>query len=164
VTCPPFTCDEHPLRARCSLCPPQALLAKYGRRLFGVESRQPLDIFDVLGFSLSYELGGTNILEMLRQAGVPQTWEVHTCCAVCWLRLCADLRFCCILGHTRHHLCHCAELICKLNLPSPAEHLAASVFVRSSGAQRGSRAPLGSSHWLRASDLRRRTNRHLQSR
>ncbi|KAI3428063.1 hypothetical protein D9Q98_006447 [Chlorella vulgaris] len=53
----------------------QALLAKYGRRLFGVESRQPLDIFDVLGFSLSYELGGTNILEMLRQAGVPQTWE-----------------------------------------------------------------------------------------
>ncbi|KAL4447381.1 hypothetical protein ABPG77_007414 [Micractinium sp. CCAP 211/92] len=53
----------------------QALLAKYGRRLFGVESRRPLDTFDVLGFSLSYELGGTNILEMLRQSGVPVTWQ-----------------------------------------------------------------------------------------
>jgi len=57
--------------------PLQALLAKYGRRLFGVESRRPLDSFDVLGFSLSYELGGTNILEMLRQSGVPVTWEVR---------------------------------------------------------------------------------------
>ena len=56
---------------------PQALLAKYGRRLFGVESRRPLDTFDVLGFSLSYELGGTNILEMLRQSGIPVTWEVR---------------------------------------------------------------------------------------
>ena len=28
------------------------------------------------GFSLSYELGGTNILEMLKQAGVPVTWQV----------------------------------------------------------------------------------------
>lgn len=55
--------------------PMQALLAKYGKRLFGVESRRPLNEFDVLGFSLSYELGGTNILEMLRQAGVPVTWE-----------------------------------------------------------------------------------------
>jgi hypothetical protein len=55
----------------------QALLAKHGRRLFGVESRRPLDEFDVLGFSLSYELGGTNILEMLKQAGVPATWEVR---------------------------------------------------------------------------------------
>lgn len=54
---------------------PQALLAKHGKRLFGVESRRPLNEFDVLGFSLSYELGGTNILEMLRQAGVPVTWE-----------------------------------------------------------------------------------------
>ena len=39
--------------------------------LFGVESRQPLAAFDLLGFSLSYELGGTNILEMLDLAGVP---------------------------------------------------------------------------------------------
>ncbi|WP_087068101.1 TIGR03960 family B12-binding radical SAM protein [Cyanobium sp. NIES-981] len=33
--------------------------------LFAVESRRPLAAFDILGFSLSYELGGTNILEML---------------------------------------------------------------------------------------------------
>lgn len=40
-----------------------------------MESRRPLDAFDCLGFSLSYELGGTNILEMLQQGGVPLTWE-----------------------------------------------------------------------------------------
>lgn len=33
--------------------------------LFAVESRRPLPAFDILGFSLSYELGATNILEML---------------------------------------------------------------------------------------------------
>ena len=39
--------------------------------LFAVESRRPLRAFDILGFSLSYELGGTNILEMLDLAGIP---------------------------------------------------------------------------------------------
>jgi radical SAM family uncharacterized protein/radical SAM-linked protein len=39
--------------------------------LFAVESRRPLAAFDILGFSLSYELGGTNILEMLELAGIP---------------------------------------------------------------------------------------------
>ncbi len=39
--------------------------------LFAVESRRPLQGFDVLGFSLSYELGATNILEMLNLAGIP---------------------------------------------------------------------------------------------
>ena len=42
--------------------------------LFAVESRRPLREFDILGFSLSYELGATNILEMLDLAGVPLTW------------------------------------------------------------------------------------------
>lgn len=55
----------------------KALLAKYDRLLFGVESRHPLSDFDVLGFSLAYELGGTNILEMLRLSGVPISWEVR---------------------------------------------------------------------------------------
>ncbi|MEB3116809.1 MAG: B12-binding domain-containing radical SAM protein, partial [Limnothrix sp.] len=32
--------------------------------LFAVESRRPLSDYDILGFSLSYELGATNILEM----------------------------------------------------------------------------------------------------
>ncbi|MFM8544723.1 MAG: TIGR03960 family B12-binding radical SAM protein [Vulcanococcus sp.] len=39
--------------------------------LFAVESRRPLSAFDILGFSLSYELGGTNILTMLELAGIP---------------------------------------------------------------------------------------------
>jgi radical SAM family uncharacterized protein/radical SAM-linked protein len=39
--------------------------------LFAVESRQALTQFDILGFSLSYELGATNILEMLDLAGIP---------------------------------------------------------------------------------------------
>lgn len=43
--------------------------------LFAVESRRPLTEFDILGFSLSYELGATNILEMLDLAGIPLTWK-----------------------------------------------------------------------------------------
>ena len=39
--------------------------------LFAVESRRPLPSFDLLGFSLSYELGATNILEMLDLCRVP---------------------------------------------------------------------------------------------
>lgn len=53
----------------------KALLEQHEKKLFGVESRRPLDEFDVLGFSLSYELGGTNILEMLAMSNVPLTWE-----------------------------------------------------------------------------------------
>ncbi|QJB25206.1 TIGR03960 family B12-binding radical SAM protein [Limnospira fusiformis] len=43
--------------------------------LFAVESRRPLREFDILGFSLSYELGATNILEMLDLAQIPLTWK-----------------------------------------------------------------------------------------
>jgi radical SAM family uncharacterized protein/radical SAM-linked protein len=43
--------------------------------LFAVESRRSLTDFDILGFSLSYELGATNILEMLDLAGIPLTWR-----------------------------------------------------------------------------------------
>ncbi|AAQ00700.1 TIGR03960 family B12-binding radical SAM protein [Prochlorococcus marinus] len=38
--------------------------------LFAVESRCALKNFDIVGFSLSYELGATNILEMLDLAGI----------------------------------------------------------------------------------------------
>ena len=48
-----------------------ARLRERGQALFAVESRRPLPAFDILGFSLSYELGGTNILEMLDLAQVP---------------------------------------------------------------------------------------------
>ena len=43
--------------------------------LFAVESKRSLVEFDILGFSLSYELGATNILEMLDLAGIPLTWQ-----------------------------------------------------------------------------------------
>lgn len=51
------------------------LLQRYDKRLFGVESRRPLRDFDALGFSLAYELGGTNILDMLHMSGIGLTWE-----------------------------------------------------------------------------------------
>ncbi|MGD1861843.1 MAG: TIGR03960 family B12-binding radical SAM protein [Leptolyngbyaceae cyanobacterium] len=41
--------------------------------LFAVESRRSLVDFDILGFSLAYELGATNILEMLTLAHIPLT-------------------------------------------------------------------------------------------
>lgn len=43
--------------------------------LFAVENKRSLTDFDILGFSLSYELGATNILEMLDLAGIPLTWK-----------------------------------------------------------------------------------------
>lgn len=43
--------------------------------LFALESRRDLKDFDILGFSLSYELGATNILEMLDLANIPLTWQ-----------------------------------------------------------------------------------------
>lgn len=46
-------------------------LRSHGQALFAVESRRPLPAFDILGFSLSYELGATNILAMLELAQVP---------------------------------------------------------------------------------------------
>ncbi len=46
-------------------------LRQTGQSLFGLENRKPLFSFDILGFSLSYELGATNILEMLDLADIP---------------------------------------------------------------------------------------------
>ena len=43
--------------------------------LFAVESRRSLTESDILGFSLAYELGATNILEMLTLAQIPLTWR-----------------------------------------------------------------------------------------
>ncbi|HAC65464.1 MAG TPA: B12-binding domain-containing radical SAM protein, partial [Cyanothece sp. UBA12306] len=46
--------------------------------LFALESRRSLADFDILGFNLSYELGATNILEMLDLAAIPLTWHERT--------------------------------------------------------------------------------------
>ncbi|MEH2288508.1 TIGR03960 family B12-binding radical SAM protein [Nostoc sp.] len=52
-----------------------AKLRETNTPLFAVESKRSLTDFDILGFSLSYELGATNILEMLDLAGIPLTWR-----------------------------------------------------------------------------------------
>ena len=60
--------------------PAQDLAAKLrstGTALFALESKRYLQDFDILGFSLSYELGATNILEMLDLAQIPLTWQAR---------------------------------------------------------------------------------------
>ena len=46
-------------------------LEEYALPLFSLEKKQPLNSFDVLGFSLQYELSYTTILYMLHLANVP---------------------------------------------------------------------------------------------
>ena len=52
-----------------------AKLRQTNTPLFALESKRPLQDFDILGFSLSYELGATNILEMLSLGQIPLTWK-----------------------------------------------------------------------------------------
>ena len=49
----------------------EASLRTHHAPLFSLETRHPLGEFDVLGFSLSYELTYTNVLTMLDLAGIP---------------------------------------------------------------------------------------------
>ena len=42
-----------------------------GFPLFSLETRHPLGEFDIIGFSLGYEMGDTNVLNMLDLAGLP---------------------------------------------------------------------------------------------
>ncbi|MDD3295282.1 MAG: B12-binding domain-containing radical SAM protein, partial [Geobacteraceae bacterium] len=42
-----------------------------GERLCTLETVTPLDRADILGFTLQYELSGTNILNMLELSGIP---------------------------------------------------------------------------------------------
>ncbi len=48
-----------------------AELEKHDMPLFALESRDPLGVFDMLGFSLQYEMSYTNVLEMLRLSRIP---------------------------------------------------------------------------------------------
>ena len=52
-----------------------AKLRETNTPLFALESKRSLQDFDILGFSLSYELGATNILEMLSLGQIPLTWK-----------------------------------------------------------------------------------------
>jgi radical SAM family uncharacterized protein len=49
----------------------QAAMEEAGIPLFSLESKRPLKEFDVIGFSLGYELTYTNVLNMLHLAGIP---------------------------------------------------------------------------------------------
>jgi len=49
----------------------EAVLRRRGRPLTSLESRRPLAEFDLVGFSLQYELGYANILTMLELGGLP---------------------------------------------------------------------------------------------
>ena len=49
----------------------EEVLRRRGARLTSLESRRPLAEFDLVGFSLQYELGYTNILNMLELGGLP---------------------------------------------------------------------------------------------
>jgi radical SAM family uncharacterized protein/radical SAM-linked protein len=49
----------------------EARLRQTGRPLFSLESHAPLGGFDIIGFSLLYELNYTNALTMLELAGIP---------------------------------------------------------------------------------------------
>ncbi len=42
-----------------------------GIKLFSLEGKQPLDLFDIVGFTLQSELTYTNILAMLEMSGIP---------------------------------------------------------------------------------------------
>jgi len=49
----------------------EAQLRRQEEKLTSLESGQPLDAFDIIGFSLQYELCYTNVLTMLDLAGLP---------------------------------------------------------------------------------------------
>lgn len=49
----------------------EALLREHGAPLYSLENFVPLGEFDVIGFSLQYEMSYTNILTMLDLAGIP---------------------------------------------------------------------------------------------
>ena len=49
----------------------EALLRRHGLPLASLETSTPLDDFDIVGFSLQYELTYTNLLTMLELGGIP---------------------------------------------------------------------------------------------
>ncbi len=49
----------------------EELLEKSGKPLTSLESDRPLRSFDVVGFSLQYELSYTNVIHMLKLSGIP---------------------------------------------------------------------------------------------
>ena len=65
-------------RAFAPMADMEQLLRERGLPLFSLETFTPLGEFDVLGFSLQYELGSTNVLTMLDLAGIPLAADRRT--------------------------------------------------------------------------------------
>ncbi len=53
----------------------EAILRQKELKLFSLESQQPLEQFDIIGFSLLYELNYTNVLNMIDLAQIPLRWK-----------------------------------------------------------------------------------------
>lgn len=51
----------------------ERLLREENEKLFSLETKTPLDEFDIIGFSLLYEMCYTNLLNMLELSGIPLT-------------------------------------------------------------------------------------------
>lgn len=66
-TTPGVACD----RSYCPMPDAERVMREHAIPLFGWESRAPLIDFDIVGFSLSYEMVLTNVLTMLDLAGIP---------------------------------------------------------------------------------------------
>jgi len=64
---PGVACD----RTYCPLADAEEVMREQSVPLFGWESRCAIADFDVVGFSLTYELCATNVLTMLDLAGIP---------------------------------------------------------------------------------------------
>lgn len=58
-------------RCFCPWSDMEALLRREGMPLFSLENRMPLGSFDIVGFSLLYEMCYTNILTMLELSRIP---------------------------------------------------------------------------------------------
>jgi len=56
----------------------EAQMRLYNLPLYGLETYSSASSFDVIGFTLQYELTYTNVLAMLDLAGVPLRAEVRT--------------------------------------------------------------------------------------
>ena len=65
-------------RAFCPLEDMEQLLREHGLPLYSLETFMPLSSFDVLGFTLQYELCYSNVLTMLDLGGVPVAAEQRT--------------------------------------------------------------------------------------
>ena len=65
-------------RAFCPLADMEQLLREHGLPLYSLETFTPLAAFDVLGFTLQYDLCYSNVLTMLDLGGIPLAAEERT--------------------------------------------------------------------------------------